>query len=78
VGSSPTTRIMEITQRDIDGLVKIEREIRNMPRDKIAYIKCFNKEEADWIENQLLNRGIDRDRFCFSWLVFKTAQHKGC
>lgn len=67
---------MEITQKDQDGLARIEQTIRNMPCDKVAYIYCFNKEEADWIKSQLLAKGIDRDRFCFSWLEFKPHNQK--
>lgn len=59
--------------RDFRYVDDLERAISLNP-DKIIKAKCFNKEEADWVREQLLKRGIDQDRFFCSWLEFSNAK----
>jgi hypothetical protein len=68
-GLTPT--LLDITQKDLDGLTKIEQAINTMPSDMIAHIKCFNKKEAQWIRRELLRKGIHQSKFYLTWLVFK-------
>lgn len=58
------------TEADWKDLERFARRIRQMPADTTAKIGCFNREEADWFRERLLELGVPRERFFMTWLTW--------